>query len=99
MPVRPWHLRTLLLKACFQPQNEHSKAQNDHHFSDLFCSIIHFNLATPFQFHAVSQVLKMADMDLNANRSGKNSDTAVPVISKKRSPHLRYALYQAAFIA
>ncbi len=41
----------------------------------------------------------MAGMDLNANRSGKNSDTAVPVISKKGSPHLRYTLYQAAFIA
>ena len=41
MPVRSWHLRILLLNACFQPQNGHSKAQNDHHFSDLFCSIIH----------------------------------------------------------
>jgi len=41
----------------------------------------------------------MAGMDLNANRSGKSSDTAVPVISKKGSAHLRYALYQAAFIA
>jgi transposase len=41
----------------------------------------------------------MAGMDLNANRSGKGSDRAVPVISKKGSPHLRYALYQAAFIA
>jgi len=41
----------------------------------------------------------MAGMDLNANRSGKSSDTAVPVISKKGSAYLRYALYQAAFIA
>jgi len=41
----------------------------------------------------------MAGMDLNANRSGKSEDTAVPVISKKGSAHLRYALYQAVFIA
>ena len=56
-------------------------------------------IGNPFRFNSLSQVLKMAGMDLNANRSGKSSDTAVPVISKKGSPHLRYALYQAAFIA
>lgn len=56
-------------------------------------------IGNPFRFHSLSQVLKMAGMDLNANRSGKSSDRAVPVISKKGSAHLRYALYQAAFIA
>jgi len=56
-------------------------------------------IGNPFRFNSVSQVLKMAGMDLNANRSGKSSDTAVPVISKKGSAHLRYALYQAAFVA
>ena len=56
-------------------------------------------IGNPFRFNSLSQVLKMAGMDLNANRSGKGSDRAVPVISKKGSPHLRYALYQAAFIA
>ena len=56
-------------------------------------------IGNPFRFNSVSQVLKMAGMDLNANRSGKGSDTAVPVISKKGSAHLRYALYQAALIA
>ena len=34
MPVRPWHLRTLLLKACFQPQN-------DRELFELTCSIIY----------------------------------------------------------
>lgn len=53
----------------------------------------------PFRFNSASQVLKMAGMDLNAERSGQKSDTAVPIISKKGSGHLRYALYQAAFIA
>ena len=56
-------------------------------------------IGNPFRFNSVSQVVKMAGMDLNANRSGKSSHTAVPVISKKGSAHLRYALYQAAFIA
>ena len=41
----------------------------------------------------------MAGLDLSANRSGKTSDTAIPVVSKKGKADLRYALYQAAFIA
>lgn len=56
-------------------------------------------IGDPFRFHSASQVLKMAGMDLNAERSGKSSDAAVPIISKKGSGHLRYALYQAAFVA
>jgi len=56
-------------------------------------------IGNPFCFNSLSQVLKMAGMDLSANRSGKGSDTAVPVISKKGSAYLRYSLYQAAFIA
>jgi len=56
-------------------------------------------IGNPFRFNSVSQVLKMAGMDLNANRSGKSSNTAVPVISKKGNAHLRYAIYQAAFVA
>jgi transposase len=54
-------------------------------------------IGNPFRFNSASQVLKMAGMDLNAKRSGKSS--TVPVISKKGSAHLRYALYQGAFIA
>ena len=34
-----------------------------------------------------------------ADRSGKSSDQAVPVISKKGNSQLRYALYQAAMVA
>jgi len=56
-------------------------------------------IGNPFRFNSEKQILKMAGMDLNANRSGKSSSTAVPVISKKGSAHLRYALYQAALIA
>ena len=53
----------------------------------------------PFRFQNGRQVLKMAGLDLSAERSGKTSASAVPVISKKGKADLRYALYQAAFIA
>ena len=43
--------------------------------------------------------LEMSGYDLSAKRSGKTSESAVPVISKKGKAGLRYALYQAAFIA
>jgi transposase len=56
-------------------------------------------LGNPFRFQNRKQVLKMAGLDLSADRSGKTSDTANPVISKKGKADLRYALYQAAFIA
>jgi transposase len=53
----------------------------------------------PFRFQNGNQVLKMAGLDLNAERSGKGSEWARPVISKKGKAELRYALFQAAFIA
>jgi transposase len=56
-------------------------------------------IGDPLRFENGKQVLKMAGLDLNAKRSGKRSDTARPVISKMGKADLRYALYQAAFIA
>ena len=56
-------------------------------------------IGNPFRFDNRKQVLKLAGYDLGANRSGKTSDRAVPVISKRGNAYLRYALYQAAFIA
>jgi transposase len=56
-------------------------------------------IGTPLRFDNAKQVLKLAGYDLGANRSGKTSDSAVPVISKRGNAYLRYALYQAAFIA
>ena len=53
----------------------------------------------PFRFQNGHQVLKMAGLDLNAERSGKKAESARPVISKKGKADLRYALYQAAFVA
>lgn len=56
-------------------------------------------IGNPFRFDNGKQVLKLAGYDLGAHRSGKTSDTAVPVISKRGKAYLRYALYQAAFVA
>jgi transposase len=56
-------------------------------------------IGNPFRFDNGKQVLKLAGWDLSAKRSGKKSETVTPVISKKGKAELRYALYQAAFIA
>lgn len=57
------------------------------------------SIADPFRFENRKQVLKMVGYDLCAKRSGKTSNNAVPVISKKGSSELRCALYQAANVA
>jgi transposase len=57
------------------------------------------SIANPWRFDKSNQVLKMAGYDLGASRSGKRSDEAVPVISKRGNAELRYALYQAAHVA
>lgn len=56
-------------------------------------------IGNPHRFASGKQVLKMAGLDLCANRSGKTSSSAIPVISKQGKADLRYALYQAALIA
>ena len=56
-------------------------------------------IGNPCRFQNAQQVLKLAGLDLSANRSGESSDRAVAVISKKGKASLRYALYQAALIA
>jgi len=56
-------------------------------------------IGNPFRFDTGKQALKLAGMDLSANRSGKKSQGSIPVLSKKGKAELRYALYQAALIA
>lgn len=56
-------------------------------------------IGNPFRFDNGKQVLKLTGYDLSARRSGKTSNTSVPVISKRGKAYLRYALYQAAFVA
>jgi len=62
-------------------------------------SVILATIGNPYRFKNGKQVLKLAGYDLSANRSGKTSKAAVPVISKKGNSNLRYALYQAALVA
>jgi transposase len=57
------------------------------------------SISNPWRFDSSNQVIKLAGYDLGANRSGKTSNEAVPVISKKGNSELRYALYQAAHVA
>jgi transposase len=56
-------------------------------------------IGDPDRFQNGKQVLKLAGLDLSADRSGKDSDKAVPEISKRGKADLRYALYQAALVA
>jgi transposase len=51
------------------------------------------------RFASRKQVLRLAGLDLSANRSGAKSECAIPVISKQGKAGLRYALFQAATIA
>ncbi len=51
-------------------------------------------IGNPFRFNNGSQILKMAGMDLSANRSGKNSDNVTPKLSKIGNSDLHYALYR-----
>ena len=53
----------------------------------------------PDRFLNGKQVLKMGGLDLSADRSGKDSDKAIPEISKRGKADLRYGLYQAALVA
>ena len=56
-------------------------------------------IGDPDRFQNGKQVLKLAGLDLSADRSGKDSNKAIPEISKRGKSDLRYALYQAALIA
>jgi transposase len=57
------------------------------------------SIGDPFRFENRKQLIKLAGYDLCAKRSGKTSDKAIPVISKKGNGEFRYALYQAANVA
>ncbi len=53
-------------------------------------------IGDPFRFMVGDQVLKMGGLDLVANRSGKRTDTVVPVISKNGKADLCYSKQSAA---
>jgi transposase len=68
-------------------------------FGPYISALVLAKIGNPFRFENRKQVIKMSGLDLSAKRSGKGSDKAYPVISKKGSNTLRYALFQAAVIA
>ena len=67
-------------------------------FGPYISALVLAKIGNPFRFENQKQVLKMSGFDLSAKRSGKGSDKAYPVISKKGSNALRYALFQGAVI-
>jgi transposase len=68
-------------------------------FGPYIAPLVLSALANPLRFKSRKQVIRLAGLDLNANRSGKTGQDSVPVISKKGDADLRYGLYQAALIA
>jgi transposase len=68
-------------------------------FGPYISALVLATIGNPFRFKSRKQVIRLAGLDLNANRSGKSSSDSVPVISKKGNSDLRYGLYQAGLIA
>ena len=68
-------------------------------FGPYIAALVLSVIGNPFRFNNRKQVIRLSGFDLNASRSGKTSNSAVPVISKRGNGDLRYALYQAALIA
>ena len=68
-------------------------------FGPYVAAVVLAVIGDPNRFRGRRQVIRLAGLDLNAKRSGKRSQAAVPVISKCGNADLRYALYQAAQIA
>ena len=68
-------------------------------FGPYISALVLSRIGDPERFARRKQVLRLAGLDLSAKRSGKRSKEAVPVLSKRGSIELRYALYQAAQVA
>lgn len=68
-------------------------------FGPYISAVVLAAIGNAHRFENANQVLRLAGLDLNASRSGEKSSRAIPVISKRGKADLRYALYQAAFIA
>jgi transposase len=68
-------------------------------FGEYIAALVVAALGDPFRFKRSKQVIRLAGLDLNANRSGKTSNASIPVISKKGDSDLRFGLYQAGLIA
>ncbi len=68
-------------------------------FGPIISAMVLAAIGNPVRFQNQGQVVRLAGLDLSAERSGKNSNSAKPVISKQGKAALRYALVQAAMVA
>ena len=68
-------------------------------FGPIISAMVLAAIGNPCRFQNQGQIVRLAGLDLSAERSGKNSNSAKPVISKQGKAALRYALVQAAMVA
>jgi transposase len=68
-------------------------------FGPIVSAMVLAAIGNASRFASSRQVVRLAGLDLSAERSGKNSNSAKPVISKQGKAALRYALVQAAMVA
>jgi len=68
-------------------------------FGPIVSAMVLAAIGNAFRFENRKQVVRLAGLDLSAERSGDNSNSAKPVISKQGKAALRYALVQAAMVA
>ena len=98
-------VRTMMSETMAQIEKISSRMQGDKPlqsipgFGPYIAALVLSVIGDPFRFNNRKQVIRLSGFDLNASRSGKTSNSAVPVISKRGNGDLRYALYQAALIA
>jgi transposase len=68
-------------------------------FGPIVSAMVLAAIGNPCRFQNQGQVVRLAGLDLSAERSGKKSNSVKPVISKQGKSALRYALVQAAMVA
>lgn len=97
--------KTLLGKIEQELEKECSKLKDYNYllsipgFGPTIATMVLGAIGDPQRFENGRQLLKLAGLDLSANRSGQSSAFAKAKISKKGKTELRYALYHAAFTA
>ena len=86
------------IKEVAEQFGSYKKLQSIPGFGPYISALVIATIGDPNRFGSYKQVIRLAGLDLNAKRSGKWSDHAVPVISKRGDADLRYGLYQAALV-
>jgi transposase len=89
----------LRMKTAAQQYPEYQSLLSIPGFGPIVSAMVLGAIGDPYRFENQRQVLRLAGLDLSASRSGKNSDSAKPVISKQGKAALRYALVQAAMVS